>query len=99
MQVWDEEERPLGPGKENIGEFVLRGHAVTKGYYKNSEGTAEAITHGWLRTGDLGYQDEEGFYFIVDRRRTSLSAAGTTSTRGRSRMSWINTPRSATLPS
>ena len=76
MQVWDEEGRPLGPGKGNIGEFVLRGHAVTKGYYKNPEGTAEAITNGWLRTGDLGYQDDEGFYFIVDRKKDLVIRGG-----------------------
>ena len=76
MQVRDAEGQPLPPGKENIGEFVLRGHAVTKGYYKNPEGTAEAITDGWLRTGDLGYQDEEGFYFIVDRKKDLVIRGG-----------------------
>ncbi len=76
MQVWDDDGRPLGTGKENIGEFVLRGHAITKGYYKNPEGTAEAIKDGWLRTGDLGYRDEEGFYFIVNRKKDLIIRGG-----------------------
>jgi len=76
MQVWDDEGRRLPPGKENVGEFVLRGHAITKGYYKNPQATAEAITDGWLRTGDLGYQDEEGFYFIVDRKKDLIIRGG-----------------------
>ena len=76
MQVWDDEGRRLPPGRENIGEFVLRGHAITKGYYKNPEATAETITDGWLHTGDLGYQDEEGFYFIVDRKKDLVIRGG-----------------------
>ncbi len=76
MQVWDDEGRRLPPGRENIGEFVLRGHAITKGYYKNPEATAETITDGWLHTGDLGYQDEEGFYFIVDRKKDLIIRGG-----------------------
>jgi long-chain acyl-CoA synthetase len=76
MQVWDDEGRRLPSGKENVGEFVLRGHAITKGYYKNPEATAATITEGWLRTGDLGYQDEEGFYFIVDRKKDLIIRGG-----------------------
>ena len=76
MEVWDDEGRRLPPGRENIGEFVLRGHAITKGYYKNPEATAETITDGWLHTGDLGYQDEEGFYFIVDRKKDLVIRGG-----------------------
>jgi long-chain acyl-CoA synthetase len=76
MQVWDEQGRALPPGRENIGEFVLRGHCVTRGYYKNPEATAEAFTDGWLHTGDLGYEDEEGFYFIVDRKKELIIRGG-----------------------
>ncbi len=76
MQVRDDEGQQLPPGRENIGEFVLRGHAITKGYYKSPEATAETITDGWLRTGDLGYRDEEGFYFIVDRKKDLIIRGG-----------------------
>ena len=76
MQVWDNEGRALPAGRENIGEFVLRGHAITKGYYKNPEATAATITNGWLHTGDLGYRDEEGFYYIVDRMKDLVIRGG-----------------------
>jgi long-chain acyl-CoA synthetase len=64
MEVWDEKNQPLPPGQENIGEFVLRGHNVTKGYYKNPMATTEAFVDGWLRTGQ---------YCLVKRRSISPS--------------------------
>jgi long-chain acyl-CoA synthetase len=76
MEVWDGENRPLPPGAENVGEFVIRGHNVTKGYYRNPEATAEAFTDGWLRTGDLGYQDDDGFYFMVGRKKELIIRGG-----------------------
>jgi long-chain acyl-CoA synthetase len=76
MEVWDGENRPLPPGAENVGEFVIRGHNVTKGYYQNPEATAEAFTDGWLRTGDLGYQDHDGFYFMVGRKKELIIRGG-----------------------
>ena len=55
------------PGAEHVGEIVIRGHNVMKGYYKNPEATAEAFRGGWFHTGDLAYADEDGYLFIVDR--------------------------------
>jgi long-chain acyl-CoA synthetase len=69
-QVRDDEGRPLPPGPEHVGEIVTRGLHVMKGYLNQPEATAEAFTGHWLHTGDLGYFDEDGFLFIVSRKRS-----------------------------
>lgn len=65
---------PAGP--DHVGEIVIRGHNVMKGYYKNPEATAEAIRDGWFHTGDLGYQDDEGYFFVVDRLKDLVIRGG-----------------------
>ena len=63
----------LDPNEEGIGEVVVRGENTMQGYYKNPQATKEAFTKdGWLRTGDLGMLDEEGFLFIKGRCKTML---------------------------
>ena len=84
-QVWDSGGWPLPAGPEHVGEIVTRGLHVMKGYLHNPEATASAFTGDWLHTGDLGYFDEDGFLFIVSRKRSSSSAAATTCTPARSR--------------
>jgi long-chain acyl-CoA synthetase len=76
MRVADEHDQPLPPGKDNIGEILIRGHNVMKGYLGKAEATAAALKGGWLHTGDLGYQDEDGFYFIVDRSKDLVIRGG-----------------------
>ncbi|HRE02324.1 MAG TPA: AMP-binding protein, partial [Ilumatobacteraceae bacterium] len=66
----------LGDGEENVGEILLRGHNIMKGYYKNPTATAAAIQNGWFHTGDLGYRDSDGFYFIVDRKKDLVIRGG-----------------------
>jgi len=75
-QVWDSAGRPLPPGPENVGEVVTRGMHVMKGYWHNPEATAEAFTGDWLHTGDLGYFDEDGFLFIVSRKKELIIRGG-----------------------
>ena len=75
-QVVDEDDKPLPAGEAHVGEIVIRGHNVMKGYYKNPEATAEAMRGGWFHTGDLGYVDSDGFYFIVDRKKDLVIRGG-----------------------
>ena len=75
-QVWDDQGRPLPPGPENVGEVVTRGMHVMKGYLHNQEATAGAFTGDWLHTGDLGYFDEDGFLFIVSRKKELIIRGG-----------------------
>ncbi|MCK2215896.1 long-chain fatty acid--CoA ligase [Actinomadura sp. ATCC 31491] len=75
-QIWDEHGNRLPPGREHIGELVTRGFHVMKGYYRRPEATAEVMTGGWLHTGDLGYEDDDGFFFIVDRKKELIIRGG-----------------------
>ena len=76
LQIWDEESRPLPPGADHVGEVVLRGMNIMTGYYDNPEATAKAFAGGWFHTGDLGYVDEDGFLFIVDRIKDLIIRGG-----------------------
>ena len=58
------------------GELMIRGELVTTGYWKNAEATADAIKDGWLATGDVAYQDGDGFLYIVDRKKDMILTAG-----------------------
>jgi long-chain acyl-CoA synthetase len=75
-QVWGEDGRPLPPGREYVGEIVTRGVHVMKGYLNHPEATASAFTGGWLHTGDLGYFDQDGFLFIVSRKKELIIRGG-----------------------
>ncbi len=64
----------LGPGE--VGEIVLRGPAVTPGYWGRPEETAHALRDGWLHTGDVGKRDAEGWFYVVDRIKDMIVASG-----------------------
>lgn len=68
----DDEELPDG----EIGEICVRGPSVMAGYLNQPEATAEAMRGGWFHTGDLGYRDEDGYYYIVDRKKDMLIVGG-----------------------
>ena len=75
MKVVDEERTPVGPNV--VGEIAIRGHNVMKAYLGQPEATAEAIdAQGWLYTGDIGRVDEEGRYYIVDRKKDLIIRGG-----------------------
>jgi len=76
VQIWDEDSRPLPPGAGHVGEVVLRGMNIMIGYHNNPEATARAFAGGWFHTGDLGYLDEDGFLFIVDRIKDLIIRGG-----------------------
>jgi len=65
---------PLPPGKR--GELVIRGPQVMKGYYNRPDATADVLRNGWLYTGDIAYMDEEGYFYIVDRKKDLIISGG-----------------------
>src|SRR6201997_1101992 len=76
MRVADAQGRALPPGREHVGEILIRGHNVMKGYLGRPQETAEALRGGWLHSGDLGFVDQDGFYFIVDRAKDLVIRGG-----------------------
>ncbi len=66
--------REMGVGES--GEILLKGPQMSQGYYKKPEETAESFRDGWFHTGDIGYMDEEGYLFIVDRKKDMIIAGG-----------------------
>lgn len=64
----------LPPGE--VGELAVKGPQVMKGYWNRPEETAEVLRDGWLFTGDLGYMDEDGYFYIVDRKKDMIIAGG-----------------------
>ncbi len=74
MRVVGNDGQELPPGE--VGEIAIRGHNVMKGYWGKPEATAEAIPDGWFRTGDLARVDEDGYFFIVDRKKDLIIRGG-----------------------
>ena len=70
----DDSHTPLPAGE--VGEVVIRGHQLMKGYYKKPEATAQSIRSDWFHTGDLGKTDEEGYFYIVDRLKEMIIRGG-----------------------
>ncbi|HEX2438932.1 MAG TPA: long-chain fatty acid--CoA ligase [Methylomirabilota bacterium] len=75
MQVWDDDGNEVAQGE--VGEIVIRGHNIMKGYWDRPDATREAITDdGWFRSGDMAKVDEDGYFFIVDRKKDLIIRGG-----------------------
>jgi long-chain acyl-CoA synthetase len=74
VRLLDDKGQDVGPGE--IGELAVRGPNLMKGYWNRPEETAVAIPDGWLRTGDLAWQDEDGYLYIVDRKKDMIIRGG-----------------------
>ncbi|HEU5142919.1 MAG TPA: long-chain fatty acid--CoA ligase, partial [Solirubrobacterales bacterium] len=74
MRVVDENDNEVAQGE--VGEIVIRGHNVMKGYWQRPDATEEAMRGGWFHTGDMARTDEEGYFFIVDRKKDLIIRGG-----------------------
>src|SRR3712207_219666 len=74
MRLVDDEGRDVRPG--DVGEIAIRGENVMKGYWGRPEETQKSIPDGWFRTGDLARTDEDGYFFIVDRKKEMIIRGG-----------------------
>jgi len=74
MRICDDDGNDLPPGE--VGEIVGKGPTMMPGYYKRPDLTESAVKDGWLFTGDVGYMDEDGFLFLVDRKKDMIISGG-----------------------
>ena len=74
MKVVDEDGKDVPQGE--VGEIVIRGHNVMKGYWNKPQETGETLKDGWLHTGDMATVDEDGYFFIVDRKKDMIIRGG-----------------------
>ena len=74
MRIVDDHGNALTPGKQ--GEIVIRGPQLMKGYWNKPEETAEILIDGWLHTGDVGYVDDDGYFWITDRKKDLIIKGG-----------------------
>jgi long-chain acyl-CoA synthetase len=69
-------EMKLADAENGVGEIAIRGHNVLKGYWRNPEATNEVMRDGWFHTGDMARVDDDGYYFIVDRKKDMIIRGG-----------------------
>jgi long-chain acyl-CoA synthetase len=74
VTIQDDQGKQLGPNE--IGELCVRGGNVMQGYWRQPAETAKVMRNGWLLTGDIGYRDDEGYYYITDRKKDMLLVNG-----------------------
>ena len=74
MKLVDDDGNDAPAGE--IGEIVIKGHNIMKGYWQRDEATAEAIKDGWFYSGDMGKIDDDGYFFIVDRKKELIIRGG-----------------------
>jgi long-chain acyl-CoA synthetase len=74
VKIADADGKELPDGQ--LGEILIYGPTITPGYWNRPDATAESVRDGWLHTGDLGYRDSDGFYFVVDRAKDMIIRGG-----------------------
>jgi long-chain acyl-CoA synthetase len=74
MKLVDENDAEVGQGE--VGEIVIRGHNIMKGYWQRPDATEEAMRGGWFHSGDMARTDEDGYFFIVDRKKDLIIRGG-----------------------
>jgi len=74
VRIFGENDVELPPGE--VGEIVIRGPNVMKGYLNREAETNETLSNGWLHSGDLGYMDDDGYFYIVDRKKDMINSGG-----------------------
>ncbi|HEX4307590.1 MAG TPA: long-chain fatty acid--CoA ligase [Solirubrobacterales bacterium] len=74
MKIVDESDADVPQG--GVGEIVIRGHNIMKGYWDRPEATEEAMRGGWFHSGDMGREDEEGYFYVVDRKKDMIIRGG-----------------------
>ena len=74
VKVFDKDDNELPVGQE--GELVMKGPNIMKGYWNMPEETAKTIVNGWLHTGDLGYKDEDGYFYVTGRKKDLIIRGG-----------------------
>jgi long-chain acyl-CoA synthetase len=74
IKIFDQNDKELPPGE--LGEIVIKGPGVMKGYWNKPEATAAAIRNGWLHTGDIGYVDEDGYIYLTERKKDLIIRGG-----------------------
>ncbi|HEX3241144.1 MAG TPA: long-chain fatty acid--CoA ligase [Solirubrobacterales bacterium] len=74
VRVVDEDDNEVPQGE--VGEIVIRGHNIMKGYWQRPDATAEAMRGGWFHSGDMARTDEDGYFYIVDRKKDLIIRGG-----------------------
>jgi long-chain acyl-CoA synthetase len=74
MRLVDENDEPVSQGE--VGEVVIRGHNIMKGYWQRPDATEEAMRGGWFHSGDMARTDEDGYFYIVDRKKDMIIRGG-----------------------
>jgi acyl-CoA synthetase (AMP-forming)/AMP-acid ligase II len=95
LRIVDDDGNPVAVNE--IGEIICQSPLATAGYYMNPEATNASFRNGWFHTGDLGYFDEEGYLFVVGRKKDMVKAAVLAFTRSRSRACCTNIQTSSKL--
>jgi long-chain acyl-CoA synthetase len=74
MKIFDEDDNEVEQGE--VGEIVIKGHNIMKGYWNRDDATRDTIKDGWFHSGDMGKVDEDGYFFIVDRKKELIIRGG-----------------------